>query len=258
MCIHKPDYCYDDYLIGGLVMKKKNILFVLCGLFVAVALGAMLMFVLSENNNETQDQNPTLIELEGTWKVAVCVQNGTATLIDNEYFVFKENNASAYKNGESTPYASSTFELTASSNYPNQDMKLSDISRQYTMSVITENYIRLYESSSVYMELIRYANEDRSELYFDEEIINGKWNVAYRNTAEIIAEEHIEFANGELRDYRNGADAPSATTVYSWDDGNCISAEAWDIEMKCFPLTEEIVLFVEVGTGYVWELHKVA
>ncbi len=233
-------------------MKRKNLLLVAGGIFLVVALVAMLLFVFS-GDRTTGGSDTAMIELDGTWKVVANVQAGTSSLPDREYFVFTNDSAAAYRSGESQPYAESSYELTTAS-YPNLNLSFPDISRKYTVSVVTDNYIRLYESSSVYMELIRYANDDLSDLDFSEDVVLGSWDVIYRNTAEVI-EEKIHFDAGILNDYRNGGSEPVASVPYYWNENGCICVDALGVEMLCYPLSGDVLFFVEIGTGYVWELH---
>lgn len=233
-------------------MKKKNLLFIAGGIFIAVALTAMLLFVFSGDDNEVPEA--VSIKLDGAWKVVAYIQAGATSIPDQEYFVFTGETANAYRNDKSTPYATSTYTFTAAT-YPNWELNLSDISRKYTVSVITDNYIRLYESSSVYLELIRYANEDLSDLVFAEDVVVGKWDVAYRNTSEVITDEKLHFHDGILDDYRNANIEPVASVPYYWDEDGYICVDALGAKMQCYPRSEDVIIFVEAGTGYVWELH---
>lgn len=235
-------------------MKKKNLLFIAGGIFIAVALAAMLLLVFS--GGENGEPEAVSIKLDGAWKVVAYIQAGTTNIPEQEYFVFSGDTANAYRNDKANPYATSAYTFTATT-YPNWELNLSDISRKYTVSVITDNYIRLYESSSVYLELIRYANEDLSDLDFSEDVVVGKWDVAYRNTSEAIADEKLNFHDGILDDYRNGSTEPVASVPYYWDENNYICVDALGVKMQCYPLSEDVIIFVEVDTGYVWELCTV-
>lgn len=233
-------------------MKKKNLLFIAGGIFIAVALAAMLLFVFS--GDENGESEAVSIKLDGAWKVVAYIQAGTTNIPEQEYFVFSGDTANAYRNDKANPYATSTYTFTAGT-YPNWELNLPDISRKYTVSVVTDNYIRLYENSSVYMELIRYANNDLSDLDFTEDVVVGKWNVVYRNTSEVIADEILNFNDGILDDYRNGGSEPVASVPYYWDENGYICVDALNAKMRCYPLSDEVIIFVEAGTGYVWELH---
>ncbi|MBQ2883281.1 MAG: hypothetical protein IJE43_05855 [Alphaproteobacteria bacterium] len=236
---------------------KKNVLLIIGGIFVVVTLIAMLLFIFF-GNTPVLEQNAENIELEGTWKVVVSVEAGNNYLMDDEYIVFADDTANIYRDGASTPYATSKFELTSGATYSEHVMMLRDISCKYTVSVVTDNYIRLYESKDVYMELIRYAHEDKSELIFEETMLWGKWDVVYRNTAEVITNEQLEFVDGELRDYRNGATDPIITTSYTCENGNHLIIDALNTEIMCIPLSEDVIFFIEISTNCIWEIHKVS
>lgn len=234
-------------------MKRKNLLWIAGGIFLAIAVVVMLVFVFS-GDNTPQNPDKEMIKLDGTWKVAAYIQGSTYTLPEKEYFSFANDRACAYRGDTTTPFAESAYTLTAST-YPNLELNLSDIGRKYTVSVITDNYIRFYESSTVYTDLIRYANADLSDLTFTQDVVLGTWDVAYRNTAEVITQEKIQFADGILTDYRNGASEPAASVPYYWNEKGELCVDALKVQMLCYPLSEDVLFFIEVSTGCVWELH---
>ena len=232
----------------------KKVLFVVGSIFIAIVLTGMLLFVFSGNDNV--ESEVATINLHGAWKVVAYIEAGTTNIPEQEYFVFSGDTANAYRNDKLNPYATSAYTFTAVT-YPNWELNLPDISRKYTVSVITDNYIRLYESSYVYLELIRYANDDLNDLDFAEDIIVGKWDVVYRNTSEVIAEEKLNFYDGVLDDYRNGSTEPVASVPYYWDENGHICVDAMTTKMQCYPFSEDVIILVEAYTGYVWELHSV-
>lgn len=233
-------------------MKKKKLLFIVGGIFIAVTLAAMLLFVFSSDNNVAPET--VSIKLDGAWKVVAYIQAGTVNIPEDEYVAFSGGIANAYRNDNVNPYATSAYTFTEAT-YPNWELNLSDISRKYTVSVITDNYIRLYESSSIYLELIRYANEDLNDLAFAEDVVVGKWEVVYRNTSEVITDEKLDFHDGILDDYRNGSAEPVVSVPYYWNEDGCICVDALDAKMRCYPLSDDVIIFVEAKMGYVWELH---
>jgi len=235
-------------------MKNKNLLWIIVAVVVIAAIIGMVVFVLS---GEDPEQPQDTLKLDGTWKVAANVQAGQVTLLEDQFIVIADGTASMYKDGSAEPYAKSAFTLTPSTKYPDQDMNLTEIGRKYTVSPVTDNYIRLYENASVYMELIRHPNEDRSPVTAEESQIQGKWNVVYRNNGQTVINEQLDFNNGTLKDYRDGGAEPVATVEYTWSDG-VISVPALHVEMVCCPLNENVILLVEIGTGFVWEIEKIS
>lgn len=233
---------------------KKDILWTSLGVGIVIVIVLMLGFVFF-SDSQTSTSPVSEINLEGTWKVAAHVNDGSVEIVEDEYIVFSGDRVAAYKNNDSSPYISSKFDLMPDSAYPNQTLSLIDLSRSITLIPSTDNYIRLYQSKTAYTELIRYADETQADLIFDYALLNGTWNVVYRNTAEIISHEQLVFSDGQLFDYRNDLPEPVATSTYSWKD-NCITADAWNMELLCYPLSSNWIFFVEVETGYIWELSR--
>ena len=132
-------------------MKKKTAMIVAASVFVLVAIAALLIFVFSGDPKADMKT----VELNGTWKVAAYFSNGTHTLPESEYITFTDDCATAYKDGATI--ATGTYSFADGTN-----LELNDISRKYKVERRTDNYIRLYESTHVYMELIRYPNDDLS------------------------------------------------------------------------------------------------
>lgn len=228
---------------------KKNIPFIVCGVAVVAAIIAMLVFVLSGDNGTTMEP----VNVEGTWKVAVYANNGTVTIIDNEYMVFTKDSVSDYRDDTTEPFATSSYTIDG-----NMLMALPDISRNYTVEKHTENYIRLYEGQSVYMELIRYGNADMSPVDVDTAAFEGKWNIAYRNTSNVYAGDYMVFENGTASQYSGGAGEPVATSSFSWQNGNHLMVDGWSKELVLYPLSDDTVMMVELATdkGFIWEFQR--
>lgn len=226
-------------------MKKKT-LYILIGAFVAVAIALLLIFVFSGNVSEDMKQ----VEIDGTWEVVVSATNNTPALVENQFMTFDGETADVYRDGEI--YASSTYSISGNM------LSLPDISRKYSIEAKTENHIRLYENEKVYMELVRYPNADLSEVEIDHETIYGKWDVAYRNASDPVANEVLAFSEDQIEDYRDGASEPAAVSSYSWVSDDVLLADKWGIEFKLYQLSADVIFFVETATGLIWELHRVA
>lgn len=225
-------------------MKKKPII-IAFSVFVAVAIVALVTFVFSDNPID----EVKILDLNGTWKVAAYFSNGTPMLCENEFMTFDENRASAYRDG--LTIATSKYTLTGGTN-----LELSDLSRKYTVERRTDNYIRLYESKNVYMELIRYPNGELNEAPVDTSKLYDRWNVAYRNTDNPVADEVIAFSENIIEDYRDGSTEPIAVSHYSWPAEGCLFADKWGIEFELIQPSNDIIFFVETHSGLIWELHR--
>ena len=223
---------------------KKTIVLIVSGVVVIAAIAVMLVFVLT-GKDDLKVELPNLI---GTWKVAVSVNAGKAALVDNDYIVFNEKSVSAYREG--SVYAESSYTLDET-----LTLYLNDISRKYTLNKFTDNYIGLYESKDVYIELIRYPNADMSECIIESSLITDRWDVAFRKSDVVIADEYIVFDNGIMADYRNGSSKPAMELEYVWD-GNRLSVKKLGKEWVLNPIADNVVALIESDTGMSWELHK--
>ena len=228
---------------------KKKIPYIVCGIIVLVAITAMIIFVLSGKDEVSTET----VDLQGMWKVAVYVNNGTPTIIDNEYMQFDENSVRDYRDNAEAPYAESSYTLDEG-----LQLSLPDISRNYSVEKFTENYVRLYESQDVYMELIRYKNEDMSPLEVDTAKFEGKWNITYRNTANVYAGSYMVFENGTAAQYSAGSSEPVATSSFSWQNGNHLIVDGWAKEMVLYPVSDSTIIMVELATetGFIWEFER--
>lgn len=226
-------------------MKKKSVIIFTMSAFVILAIGALVIFAFSGNLTG----NVKTVNLSGTWKVAAYFSNGTPTLPDKEFMVFTDDSAIAHRDG--VAIATSKYSITGGTN-----LELTEISRKYTVEHRTDNYVRLYENASVYMELIRYPNEDLSDISVDATKLYDKWNVVYRNTNTPIADEILIFTENAIKDYRNGSTEPAAVSNYSWTNEDCLLADKWGIEFQLIQLSEYSIFFIEKQSGLIWELHR--
>lgn len=227
---------------------KKKLLLIVSSIVVAVVITAMVMFALSGHDDASAEP----LNMEGIWKVAVSVSTGSMSIVDNEYMIFNGNTASDYRDGE--VFVKSSFSLDSS-----LQMNLPDIGRKYSVTRYTDNYIRLYESQDTYMDLIRYGNPDMGPIDFDTASFDGTWDIAFRMTDRVYAGDYMVFENGTASQYSGGAPEPTTTTSYSWQDGNHLLVDAWSKEMVAYPLSDSVVMLVELATdtGCIWELQRV-
>lgn len=221
---------------------KKRVLWITGGCLVVVAAIVLIIFAFGGK----EEPAPVTLQLDGTWKVAV-YNNGSATIVDNEYMVFDSETAKDYRDNE--VYVSSKYTIEGS------ELQLNDVSKKYTIEKKTDNYIRLYEDKSTYMELIRYQNSDMSPIPVTESLLDGKWNIIYRNTDKPYAGSYLTFENGTVGQYQSGSDNPAATSSYKITD-NHLEVDGWGKEMAIYPLNDNTVIFVELSTdtGFIWEL----
>lgn len=225
---------------------KKRIVYAVCGIVLIAAVSLLIIFAFS---GDSTSQNIT-VGVEGTWRVVTYVNNGAATLIENEYMVFSDGEANAYRDGNKEPYASSNFTIDSS-----LIMNLPEISRKYTVDSRSKNHMRLYENADTYMYLIRYPNEDMSNIEIDPSIVAGRWDVVYRDSDTNYADEYLVFENGMMHDYHGENKEPTATMDYVWAE-NQIVISTINKSMTLHIISDTEIAFVETDTGYIWELKR--
>lgn len=227
---------------------KKKLPFIISGVVIAVVITAMVMFALSGRDNVSVDP----LNVEGTWKVAVSVSTGSMSIVDDEYMIFNNDTASDYRDGE--VFVQSNFSLDDS-----LQMALPDIGRKYSVTRYTDNYIRLYEGQDTYLDLIRYGDPGMGPLDFDTASFDGAWDITFRMTDRVYAGDYMVFENGTASQYSGGAPDPTATSSYSWQDGNHLLVDVWSKEMVAYPLSDSVFMLVELATdtGCIWELQRI-
>ena len=224
---------------------KKRIVFSLIFIFVMAAIVALISFVFLY----TPTDKMKISDLSGTWKIATQFSNDAPTLPENDFVVFTEDCASIYRDG--IVIGSSTYVFTSS-----DVLELPEISRKYTVERRTDNYIRMYENSVRYIELIRKPDNDISNIEIDVSKLYDKWDVIYRNTADPIQNEILVFDEDTIMDYRNSDDEPVAISEYSWSSEGCLVAHKWGTEFKLVQLSDNVIFFIETQSGLIWELQR--
>ena len=232
-------------------MKKKTLI-ALSSFFVVAALAALLVFAFSGDSSDAPENT---LNLTGTWRVTGQIAEGVATYIENEFYVFTEDTASNYRDGSTTPFATSSYTLSPG-NYPDYDLKLLDLGRNMVVSPCSENLVRLYTNASLYVYLYRYPNADFSPIELDATILEGRWDVAYRYIGDTVLDEQLVFENGELRDYRNGSEEPALVAPYTINEEGHLCVESVGMKTRICPTSEDLVFLIELDTGYVWELRR--
>ena len=224
---------------------KKNYIIIAVTAFVLCAVITLLGFVLFAPKGD----DAAALDLSGTWMVAAYFSAGTPTLPEKDFMVFTADSVTVHKNGEVT--AGSAYKLSGGT-----ALKLTDLSKEYTIEKRTDNYIRAYENESSYIELIRYPKADMSAVSVDTSKLYGSWNVTYRNTAETITDEKLAFTAEQIDDYRNGSTEPVASSNYTWKTDSRLVAEKWGMEIQVIQLSDNTMLFIEIKSGLVWELNR--
>lgn len=226
---------------------KKNVWWIISGVVVIIAVVLLAIFAFG-GKREMAKQH---VSIEGTWKVVVFVENETANIIDNEYMVFDKATAKDYRDNNSEPFVSSKYVID------DTNLILADISKTYSIDSKTDNYIRLYESKTKYMDLIRYQNADMAKIQLEPDTILGNWNIIFRNTDKIYAGDYMSFDRDKISQFKAGVSDAVASADYKIIDNHLI-VDGWNKEMVLYPLSDDVLIMVELTQyqGHVWELQR--
>lgn len=223
-------------------MKRKFLVGAIA-IIVVIAIVALMIFVFSGKDKESS------FDLNGVWKVANNVTDGSISIPQSEYIIFSEDEASGYRDGNAEPYIESSYNISG------DVLELPDISRTYHIAQQTEQYISLYTTDKTYMVLVKADSEETLKNDFDSTSVSGKWSVTYRPTEEPIVNEYLVFENGMLADYRDNSEKPSIEAKYEWND-NIITVPDLEIEMMGSRVADSRIILVDVHDGYVWLLTE--
>lgn len=226
--------------------KKQKTLCAVGAIIVLVAFFTALIFVFGGDNDQPKAEQ---ISLNGTWIIAAEYNNDVPVFVNDQYMVFSNDSVSVYKDDTQKPYAVSSYSINAA----NQIM-LPDISREYKVEKKTEYCYRLYESATKYILLIKNGSDDLVETAVDTSALSGKWNVIMKGD-QLNNGESLKFSNDTIEYFKTPGETPTVTANYTISNGNMISADTINLELECFLVSENTMLFVE-NSGIVWELSK--
>ena len=229
-------------------MKKKSVIISVCAIAVIIAFAFAISFVFSDNGKTPEDNVGNSISIEGTWIVVANYTNDIPVFVENQFMNFNENEASMYKDNSDTPFAKSVYEITASN-----QLILSDISHEYKVAPKTDNCVRLYDTATTYMLLVRNSTPENKTSLVTESFLQGKWNVVLKGES-LNNGEVLSFENNHLEYFKNSDDKPFAASDLIVKD-NFISIDSLGLKMRCFINDENNIIFVE-ESGVVWELAK--
>lgn len=209
-------------ILGGLVI-----------IITAIVVGIIFVFYGREKNTSVNH-----IDLTGTW---VLFQKGDSS-IDNELLVFDGNQAIDYRNNKEFATSKYTSDST---------LKMPDISKEFVVTIKSDNYVVLTESNTIEWKLARVSNgvSDIPEITIED--IVGEYDVVLV-AGEKRTGETMNFSQDSLSDIRNGREYLSCK--YSLDGANhLLRAEEINKEFRVFNFGKNVIL-IDCGERYVWEL----
>lgn len=224
-------------------MIKKKIFIGIGAAIIVIGVIAIVAFLLATGNVENSVAN---VDLCGTWKVL----NHAGTPVDNEYLVFDDTTVNDYRDGNTTPYIQSAYTVKGS------ELNLTDASKKFSIRTVSVNNLILTETDTTYeWKIIRCDGDGISLPELDQKIIEGTWKVTMQ-AGNVIENEEMIFENGTITDYRDNKSDAYLESPYSWSSERKLYVEKLGLVCTVFPVSEDLIIMVEDGTGYVWELER--
>ena len=226
---------------------KRRLVYLVSGVYILVSTIALMAFAFGGEELKTKEA----FDFTGTWKIAARVDFGVATVNDKEFMSFEDDSASYDLLDAKSTHYQSKYQADATT------LELPDLSKSYRYEAYTDNYVRLYESKDVCLEVIRYPNKDLGPQDISgEDILQGKWTLAYRRSDAPYSNQYLLFEQNKLSLYMDGDEKPVLSAGFVWEDTQTLRVDELSMRMHLRPLDEQTIFFVEDGNGYIWELHK--
>ena len=217
-------------------MKKKGVI-IAGGILIIAVLVAVFCFIITSNN--VIFQTPT-VELDGTWYVYQYAENKK----NNEIMVFINGSVSDYRDGNEDPY------ITSSYTYENGKLIMSEISKEFSVRVVSDNNIILVEPDTREWKMIKISNGDRDFKDLTTSDLSGEYDVVMVANEKRL-NEVMTFTDSNLTDTRDGAKYISCN--YEIVSGHLLIAKEISKEFYIYK-NGSILLLIEKDAGYVWEL----
>ncbi len=220
------------------LMKKKIGLIAGGVVIVAVAIIVIVLIKIGYENNDALEVN-----LKSTW---VVYQYG-ADKIDNEYMIFTENKVSDYRDGNVEPFVKSSY------TYKDGLLNMPEISREFTIKVISDYNIVLVEPNTKEWKMVRVASSDEPIKKIGAKDIVGDYTVI-SVAGEKRNNEFMSFTGSSLVDTRDGKEYLACD--YTLDsETHLLHANQIDKDFLVY-MNGNYLLMIDISDRYVWELAK--
>ena len=224
-------------------MKKNVLLYIIGGVFIALAIAALIIFIVSTNGMGTEP-----FKLEGTWKVAARYKQP----IDDEYMVFGENTVADYREGKEA--FSEEFEWTDNDTH----ITIPALDKKFFIHKKTDNIIVLVEPGDTDTSYLRWELIRIDEYPPARADIKGEWTVNVHSDGPVEGEQLI-FTDTTLELYREGK--LSASSAYNWNTENGFYVDLLKAQIEAYRCGNKLMLIeyhtdadTGVRTASFWEL----
>ncbi len=217
-------------------MKKKGLI-IAGGILIIAVVVAVVCFIITGDSGS----NPTsTVELEGTW----CVYQYAENKIDNEFMVFNNSSVSDYRDGNEDPY------ITSSYTYENGKLTMPEISKEFTVRVVSDSNIILVEPDTREWKMIKVSNGDRDINDLTASDLVGEYTVVMM-AGEQRSNEVMVFTDSTFTDTRDGEEYLSCK--YELTSSNLLKASDISKEYYVYK-NSNVLILIDKADGYVWEL----
>lgn len=217
-------------------MKKKGLI-IAGGILIVAVIVAVVCFIITGDKGNTPTST---VELDGTW----CVYQYAENKIDNEFMVFNNGSVSDYRDGNEDPY------ITSSYTYENGNLVMPEISKEFTVRVVSDNNIILVEPDTREWKMIKVSKGDRDFKNLTASDLVGEYAVVMV-AGEKRSNEVMAFTDSTLTDTRDGEKYISCS--YEIVSGHLLKAADISKEFYIYK-NDNILMLIEKDEGYVWEL----
>lgn len=220
---------------------KKNTFTIIAILTVFLGVSAISLFLIFTNQNNDIINNAIL---DGSWRVLEYNKQKT----NDEFIIFTSENFAFYHNQENEPYLQGTYK------YDNNEIILSEYNKKYNIVKLSNNNIKLIESSSNFeWNLLRCSLDGTADKIINNEMLIGDWNVIM-HAGSPRNNEILNFTEESLRDYQNGEIYLESN--YTWNDTNMLYIDEANLSLEVYVINNNTLAMVETESGYIWELEK--
>ena len=164
--------------------------------------------------------------------------------VEDELMVFNEDSVADYRDGVQEPYASSTY------TYENGTLNMPDISREFTVRILTENHIILVEPNSYEWRMIKIADGGEKVQDVTAAGLVGEYDVIMV-AGEPRESETMTFTETDFTDIRDGEEYLSSE--YELLTSHILHAVGISKEFDVYQNGDALMLVDRVD-GYAWEL----
>lgn len=215
-------------------MRKRGLI-IAGGILIVAVITAVICLILN-----TESTLAPTVNLNGTW----CVYQYAENRQEDEFIVFQDGMATDYRGENEELYIKSAY------TYNDSKLLLTDIEKEFTVRVISDNNIIMVEPDGREWKMIKVSNGDRDITNLTAVSIAGEYNVVRVAGIERTNEIMI-FTDTAFKNIRNGDEFMFCE--YEFVSSQLMKVE--DISKEYITYKNgDVLLLIDKTDWYVWEL----